>query len=371
MIQNLFNPEGFYWFVGICENRYDPLKSGRCQVRIFGDHTSNKEELPTKDLPWAIPMQSITSAAVSGKGTSPLGPVEGTWVVGWYLDGPDKQMPLMIGTIGASAIATTYTATKTRPITNNPMEEAVIESTQPKPVVVDTTGTPVPTQAPTTAPIRPPVKGWELGKTSEKYESGGKGPGVINDYNGKSAGDYGGASYGCYQLASNLPPIMPSGKQRPSATNSPLVAYIRGSRFKAKLMSCKPATPEFDAIWKDIAKEFPEEFRTDQHEYIKKNYYDVMLSNIKRAGIDLSSYGPAVQDLIWSTAVQLGPGRTEVFVTPLKGKSNLTEADIVSMVSDYKKSRVPTLFASSSDGIKQGVANRWSKEKNDLLTMIA
>jgi len=127
MIQNLYNAQGFFWWVGVVENRMDDLKSGRCQVRIFGDHTSNKDELPTKDLPWAIPMNPINSATISGKGVSPLGPVEGTWVVGWYLDGPDKQMPMMIGTIGSSSLPLTYTKPTERPIITNPAQEEVQE----------------------------------------------------------------------------------------------------------------------------------------------------------------------------------------------------------------------------------------------------
>lgn len=356
MIQNLFNPQGFFWFVGCVENRDDPLKSGRCQVRIFGDHTSNKEELPTKDLPWAVPMNPINSASISGKGTSPIGPLEGTWVIGWYLDGPDKQMPMMIGTIGASSLPKTYTQVTERDTMTNPATDDIKKRIEQNP------NTPV--------PIRKSVEGWELGKTSERYESGGRGPGVINDYKGKSAGDYGGASYGCYQLASYLPPIMPNGKSRPSATNSPLARYIRDSRFKSKLLGIKPATEQFDNVWKSLAKDYPEEFRDDQHAFIKRNYYDVLMSNLKRNGIDLSNYGPAVQDLVWSTAVQLGPGNTEVFVTPLKNKSRLTEADIVSLVSDYKANKVPVLFASSSQSIKNGVVNRYVSEKKDLLTMI-
>lgn len=358
MIENLYNAQGFYWFFGVVENRADELKAGRCQIRIFGDHTANKEELPTKDLPWAIPMMPITSASISGKGTSPLGPIEGTWVVGWYLDGPDKQIPMMIGTIAASSIPNdvTQTQTKERPTLTNPTEEEINANIEKYPNV------PV--------PARKPVTGWSLGKTSEKYESGGRGPGVINDYNGKASGDLGGASYGCYQLASNLPPVMPSGKQRKSAAGSTLVNYIRQSRFKNKLLGLKPATPEFDVVWKQIAKEYTEEFREDQHDFIKRTHYDILLSNIKRCGIDLSGYGPAVQDLIWSTAVHIGPGATSVFVEPLKGKSNLSEADIVSLVSEYKRANVHRYFKSSDINLQASLANRFVSEKQSLLKLI-
>ena len=377
MIPNLYNSQGFYWFVGVVENRHDPLHAGRCQVRVFGDHPSDKELLPTKDLPWAVPMMPITSASISGKGTAPIGPLEGTWVVGFYLDGPDKQMPMMIGTIGTSTLkAPEYKKVDPLPTVTNPLEEEVkkkAEAEAPPPKKEEVPAPekqPEPEKQQAPVPVRKEVPGWVLGKTSEKYESGGKGPGVINDYNGKASGDYGGASYGCYQFASYLPPVMPSGKSRPASHNSPLAKYVKGSRFRNRLLGIKPATPEFDAEWKAIAKEYPEEFKEDQHEFIKKNYYDVLISNLKRVGFDLSGYGPAVQDLIWSTAVQLGPGNTEVFTTPLKGKPKLSDADIVSLVSTYKIERVPSLFASSTPAIQKGVTARYASEQKSLETLI-
>jgi hypothetical protein len=69
------------YFFGVVEDRNDELRLGRCRVRVLGVHNSDKAELPTADLPWAIPVQPITSAGVSGIGFAPVGPVEGTWVV--------------------------------------------------------------------------------------------------------------------------------------------------------------------------------------------------------------------------------------------------------------------------------------------------
>ena len=86
-------------YTGVVENRQDPLKLGRCQVRVVGLHNHDKSQLKTEDLPWAFPMQPITSAAMSGIGHSPLGPVEGTWVVIMFRD-PDEQQPIILGSIG-------------------------------------------------------------------------------------------------------------------------------------------------------------------------------------------------------------------------------------------------------------------------------
>ena len=90
---------GFQWFVGVVEDRKDPQTLGRLRVRCLGYHTERLDKLETKDLPWAHVMNPITSATVSGLGQTPLGAVEGTWVIGFFQDGPDAQQPIIIGTL--------------------------------------------------------------------------------------------------------------------------------------------------------------------------------------------------------------------------------------------------------------------------------
>jgi hypothetical protein len=97
-MNNIYGNQNFSWWIGVVEDRKDPERLGRCRVRIFGHHTDDIAILPTNDLPWAIPITPITSASTSGVGISPIGPVEGTWVVGWFLDGEEKQQPVMMGT---------------------------------------------------------------------------------------------------------------------------------------------------------------------------------------------------------------------------------------------------------------------------------
>ena len=96
---NFMGKNGFQWFVGVVEDRQDPKKLGRVRVRCLGYHTDDLNKLPTADLPWAHPMNPITSATVSGVGQTPLGSVEGSWVVGFFQDGADCQQPIIIGTL--------------------------------------------------------------------------------------------------------------------------------------------------------------------------------------------------------------------------------------------------------------------------------
>lgn len=95
------NNANFYWWFGVVEDRADPLRLGRCKIRILGYHTDDKEELPTEDLPWAIPVMPANSAGTSGVGWSPTGAVEGSWCVGFFADGEDGQHPMFFGTVGA------------------------------------------------------------------------------------------------------------------------------------------------------------------------------------------------------------------------------------------------------------------------------
>jgi hypothetical protein len=360
-MQKIFNRDGFNWWIGVVEDRMDPEKMGRCRVRIYGYHTDSKVILPTKDLPWATPIQPITSAAISGIGSSPLGPVEGTWVIGFFLDGEDMQQPAIFGTIATKAAKKAFKVQEERPQISNPSDGVLKDGSGN--VVVDGQGEPVKVGTPT-------VEGWELGQTSEKYESGGKGPGTINAYNGGAGGDLGGASYGTYQLASFLPAVMSTGKARPSAKNSPVIQFLNNSKFKDKFAGLEPATAAFDTKWKEIATTNAADFKKEQHDYIQKKYYDVAIANLQRQGLDMTKYGPAVQDLIWSGAVQFGPANTKAFTEALRDKSTLTDKDIVTLVSEWKINNVATLFKSSSASIQAGVKSRYQSEKQALLNLI-
>jgi hypothetical protein len=89
----------FVWWYGVIEDIHDPKKLGRVRVRVLGWHTDNRTSygIPTEDLPWAHVMQPITSAAMSGIGSSPTGLLQGSWVIGFFLDGKNAQQPFVIG----------------------------------------------------------------------------------------------------------------------------------------------------------------------------------------------------------------------------------------------------------------------------------
>lgn len=79
------------WFVGVIENRNDPRKEGRVQVRAFGVHGTNKQ-IPTEQLPWAICIVGNYDP------NYPIPPLN-SWVFGFFLDGRDAQQPMILGLI--------------------------------------------------------------------------------------------------------------------------------------------------------------------------------------------------------------------------------------------------------------------------------
>ena len=127
------------WWTGVVEDRDDPEKLGRCRVRIFGYHTPDTNLLPTSDLPWAIPLQSITSAATSGIGHTPVGIVPGTWVMGWFLDGDEAQRPLILGTLAGKPVTSVEASRKLK---QQETEIGYLKTDDGK-IIYDNTNTPI------------------------------------------------------------------------------------------------------------------------------------------------------------------------------------------------------------------------------------
>ena len=100
MNENYFmGADGFFWFTGVVEDRDDPEKLGRVRVRCLGLHSDSLLDIPKSDLPWAHVMHPVTDPSMQGLGNTPTFLVEGTWVVGFFLDAVEKQQPLIIGSL--------------------------------------------------------------------------------------------------------------------------------------------------------------------------------------------------------------------------------------------------------------------------------
>ena len=262
----------------------------------------------------------------SGKGSSPLGPLEGSWVLGFFLDGEDMQQPAMLGCIASTTVANGFSESPDTEFNSNPNDGTLKDKDGN--TTLDENGAPV--KAGT-----PDIPGWKLGQTSEKYEVGQGGPGTINDYLNTAAGDFGGASYGIYQMYSGLPLTSPKLNRPRDGSGGTVKAYVNSQecKIKNKFAGLTPGTTQFDKAWKDCAKDSAA-FRDDQHAFIERTIYEKAKTSLKRLQyLDVDNYGPAVKDLLWSTAVQWGPGRADLAFRICANKSTLTDKEVVDLAS--------------------------------------
>ena len=79
-----------------------PAWGYRYKVRIMGLHDQEEASLASDDLPWAQVMYSVWGGGLAGSRSSP-GIRQGMFVFGFFLDGQDMQVPVIMGVLGANA----------------------------------------------------------------------------------------------------------------------------------------------------------------------------------------------------------------------------------------------------------------------------
>jgi LysM repeat protein len=202
-----------------------------------------------------------------------------------------------------------------------------------------------------------------LGALSAKYETGGRGPGTVST----GAGDPGGVSYGSYQMATK------------TGTVKRFVTQV-GFFWSADFRDLTAGTAPFTACWKRIAAEQTDAFQKAQHEFIKKSHYDLLAAKILNDdGLDVNTRSRALQDVIWSTAVQHG-GATPIVHRALanvavpKTDPSFDEKLIRAIYAERGRKKPDgnlAYFGKSSPSVQKGVANRFTNECKDALAMLA
>lgn len=184
-----------------------------------------------------------------------------------------------------------------------------------------------------------------LGNLSERFESGGN-PGAIG-YD-----TTGGFSYGKYQLAHN--------NAKDFIEQSPYASEFKGLAFNS---------PAWRDKWKEIAQKDPEGFGETQKEYIGKTHFEPQVQKLASAGIDLSKYSPILKDVIWSTAVQHGPGTGLVLQAFKSLGKKASEANLLKKIYDLRWSGGKQ-FAGSTQAVKNSVYNRFFGKQGELNTAL-
>jgi len=223
---------------------------------------------------------------------------------------------------------------------------------------------PVQPQPPAPPQPQPAATGHVLGKLSEKFETGGRGPGTVSG----GQGDPGGASYGSYQMTSKPAP----------GTVGRFVSQP-DFPFRSSFTNLAPGSAPFTAAWKELATSQRDAFQDSQHAFIKRTHYDPLVAKIKAEDqVDINTRSFTLQDVIWSTSVQHGPGSSIPHValqavTVARDDPDFDKSFIVAIYAERgrKNNGVLVHFSKSSPAVQQGVANRFRDELRDALKMLA
>jgi hypothetical protein len=203
----------------------------------------------------------------------------------------------------------------------------------------------------------------ELGSLSAKYETGGRGPGTVST----GSGDPGGVSYGSYQMATKT---------------GTAARFVNQGDFpwRDEFAGLAPGTAAFTTKWKQIAASETARFQKAQHEFIKRTHYDLLVAKVKNEdALDINSCSHAVQDAVWSTAVQHGGGTPVIHnalakVTTAPTQPGFDEALIRQIYAERGRKRSDgklAWFSRSSPAVQSGVAKRFQNELADALKMLA
>lgn len=197
----------------------------------------------------------------------------------------------------------------------------------------------------------------KIGEAIAKYESGTSGSSAIG-YDGT-----GGTSYGKYQLASKAGSMegflkMMEGK---GGEHAAIAARLRASG-PTNTGSRQGAMP---TQWKKEAAANSELMKSAELEYmLKSNYAPAMqgLSGDLRSRVEGSK---ALQEAMFSTAVQHGPGRTSGIWNKVY-KAGMSEEDLTRAVYNERATR----FGSSTPQVQESARRRMASEQEVILSML-
>ena len=219
----------------------------------------------------------------------------------------------------------------------------------------------------------------DLGSQSERYESNGN-PGAINT---KSASrDRGGWSYGSYQIATKVGTFKSWMSFLAKEENGYTDFYNSLNNVGGNAAATR-GDVAFRNKWKELAKNqtTATRFKQAQHDFIQRTHHDPAVRAIaKDTGINVcdGSHSNGLQDTVWSTAVQFGPGGArKIFkeahtnIKQRNARKNppvtvITDADLINEIHDIKINTVPTRFR-SSPALHGGLINRFKSERGVAL----
>ena len=215
--------------------------------------------------------------------------------------------------------------------------------------------------AATSRKVLPSTLEHKAGQLSAQYESNSE-----VDYIGYDS--RGGTSYGQYQIASK------------TGTMDYFIRFLddKAPDIAGKLRSAGSAdtggrTGRMPAVWKDIAAADSKRFEALQHEFIRgNNYSPAAKSIVLTTGVDVTRRSYALREVLWSTAVQHGPGGAERIFTQA-----IEKADAMPAGQDFDKAVIEEVykirgqkFYRHNKRIRDAVQSRFKDEKTTAIALL-
>jgi hypothetical protein len=210
-----------------------------------------------------------------------------------------------------------------------------------------------------------------LGWLSKSEEVGDRGPGTVSS----GIGDKGGPSYGSFQLSSE--------SRNGAASN--VEQFVR-KYYADQFAGLEVNSPMFQQTWNDLGQGAnARDFHAKQHRFIQNTHYDPVVRDLQDdLGIDPVLRSAALQNVIWSTAVQHGrKGGSQIIEAAIrclarsKPLADLIDEDIIRAIyaerarSDAQGKLVQFKSKETSDETRATVARRFRREQAAALTALA
>ena len=210
-----------------------------------------------------------------------------------------------------------------------------------------------------------------LGQLTAQFESGKDGIAAIG-YD-----RHGGTSYGKYQISSR------------AGTMKSFMDFLKTEEpdFAKRLEQAGPAntggkTGRMPDVWKEIAEQHPERFDALQEKFVRASHFEPALRSVsEKTGLALDDMPQALQEVLFSTAVQHGPtGAARIISRAVDqvGQDKLdpdkNNPDTVSKAGENLIRRIYAMrssqFGSSTASVQASVKNRLQEEMGVAISML-
>jgi chemotaxis protein histidine kinase CheA len=202
--------------------------------------------------------------------------------------------------------------------------------------------------------------GTGLGAVAEKYESAGRGSGTVG------WDKVGGTSYGKKQISSRAGAMTDFLKFLEKTGKGDVAKKLRDAGIEKDTGSTSGKAVD---VWKEVAASGA--LGNSENEFLGQGY-GTALKGLKDQGLQARINGSrALQEMLFSTAVQHGPGGAmKIFNSVFK--PGMTDEQLVKAVyaergADGGKKH----FGGSTANVQAGVVNRFGKEQQDILGLLA